>query len=98
VVGWALDNVMPTKLTKSALGMAIGRRNPSAGLIFHSDCGVQYASYEYQEYLRQYNIIQSMSAKNDYYDNTCAESLFHTLKKELIHGRKFKTWEEENGP
>jgi putative transposase len=91
VVGWALDSVMPTKLTKSALSMAIGRRNPSAGLIFHSDRGVQYASFEYQEYLRQHKMIQSMSAKGDCYDNACAESFFATLKKELIHGRKFKT-------
>lgn len=90
VVGWALDSVMPTKLTKSALSMAIGRRNPSAGLIFHSDRGVQYASFEY-EYLRQHKMIQSMSAKGDCYDNACAESFFATLKKELIHGRKFKT-------
>lgn len=91
VVGWALDSVMPTKLTKSALSMAIGRCNPSAGLIFHSDRGVQYASFEYQEYLRQHKMIQSMSAKGDCYDNACAESFFATLKKELIHGRKFKT-------
>lgn len=91
VVGWAMDSVMPTKLTKSALNMATGRRNPSAGLIFHSDRGVQYASYEYQEHLRQHKMIQSMSAKGDCYDNACAESFFATLKKELIHGRKFKT-------
>ena len=69
----------------------MGRRNPSAGLIFHSDRGVQYASYKYQQLLRDKKMIQSMSRKGDCYDNACAESFFATLKKELIHGRKFKT-------
>ncbi len=36
-------------------------------------------------------MIQSMSRKGDCFDNACAESFFSTLKKELIHGRKFRT-------
>jgi putative transposase len=91
VIGWSMSDAMPTELTTSALEMAVGRRNPSAGLIFHSDRGVQYASYKYQQLLRDKKMIQSMSRKGDCYDNACAESFFATLKKELIHGRKFKT-------
>ena len=91
VIGWSMSDAMPTELTASALEMAVGRRNPSAGLIFHSDRGVQYASYKYQQLLRDKKMIQSMSRKGDCYDNACAESFFATLKKELIHGRKFKT-------
>jgi len=71
--------------------MAIGRYNLSTGLIFHLDRGVQYAFFEYQEYLWQHQMIQSMSAKGDCYDNACAESFFATLKKELIQVGKLKT-------
>ena len=71
--------------------MAIGRRSPADGLIFHSDRGTQYASYKYQQLLRNNKMIQSMSRKGDCYDNACAESFFATLKKELIYGRRFKT-------
>lgn len=63
-----------TGLTEFAIAMAISRRNPSPGLIFHLDRGVQYASYEHQEYLRQHKIIQTMSARGDCYDNACVES------------------------
>ncbi|MBS4022311.1 MAG: IS3 family transposase, partial [Dethiobacter sp.] len=36
----------------------------------------------------------SMSAKGDCYDNACMESFFATLKKDLVHRRRFKTREE----
>lgn len=94
IVGWSMDKTMTTQLTKAALQQAIGRRRPSEGLIFHSDRGVQYASYECQHYLRENKIVQSMSRKGNCYDNACAESFFSTLKKDLIHGKKFKTREE----
>jgi putative transposase len=94
IVGWSIGKTMTTQLTKSALKQAIGRRRPSEGLIFHSDRGVQYASYEYQQYMRENKIVQSMSRKGNCYDNACAESFFSTLKKDLIHGKKFRTREE----
>jgi len=35
-----------------------------------------------------------MSAKGNCYDNTCAESFFHTLKVEIIHGERSATPKE----
>ena len=32
-----------------------------------------------------------MSAKGNCYDNACAESFFHSLKVEAIHGERFTT-------
>lgn len=91
VVGWALGARMTKKLAIDAINQAIRHESPSEGLIFHSDRGSQYASYDYQDLLRAHGIRQSMSAKGDCYDNACAESFFATLKKELIHRRHFKT-------
>lgn len=52
---------------------------------------VEYASYDYQDLLREHSIRQSMSAKGDCYDNACSESFFATIKKELIHRKRFRT-------
>lgn len=91
VVGWALGNRMTKQLTIDALEQALAREKPLTGLIFHSDRGAQYAAYDYQDKLRENGIRQSMSAKGDCYDNACMESFFGTLKKELVHRRRFKT-------
>jgi transposase InsO family protein len=47
VIGWALDRSLEDDLTIAALGMALQRRSPAAGLVHHSDRGVQYASAGY---------------------------------------------------
>ncbi|ATD54179.1 IS3 family transposase [Clostridium chauvoei] len=57
---------------------------------FYSDRGVQYASCDYQDLLRDTGCMQSMSAKGCCYDNACAESFFSSLKKDFLYGRKFK--------
>jgi len=94
VVGWALDIRMTKQLAINAIEQAIIKEKPGKGLIFHSDRGSQYAAYAYQDKLVAHGIRQSMSAKGDCYDNACMESFFATLKKELIHGRRFRTRDE----
>lgn len=94
VVGWSMDSTMTRELTIAAITQAIGRQQPGKGLIFHSDRGVQYAAYDYQDTLRANGIIQSMSRKGNCYDNACMESFFSSLKKDLIYRRRFKTRQE----
>ncbi|ACL69206.1 Integrase catalytic region [Halothermothrix orenii H 168] len=89
VVGWSMDNHMTKRLVIDALEMAVLNRNPSRGLIFHSDRGSQYASHDFQKTLWKYGIISSMSRKGDCWDNAVAESFFATLKTELIFHNKF---------
>lgn len=94
IVDWSLDSTMTRKLVIDAFNTAINKENPEEGLIFHSDRGVQYTSYDYQDLLRENGVLQSMSAKGCCYDNACAESFFSSLKKDRIYGRKFKTRKE----
>ncbi|KNY27904.1 Integrase catalytic region [Pseudobacteroides cellulosolvens ATCC 35603 = DSM 2933] len=94
VVGWSLGSRITKELAISALNQAMIREKPGSSLIFHSDRGCQYAAYEYQDRLRERGIRQSMSRKGNCYDNACAESFFATLKKDIIHGRRFKTRED----
>jgi putative transposase len=91
IVGWAMRNHMQVELTSSALTMAVRQQRPGAGLIHHSDRGVQYASRQYRAALAAAGVTASMSRKADCYDNAPMESFFHTLKTELVHHRDYKT-------
>jgi len=71
--------------------MAIKAQRPGAGLIHHSDRGVQYASTEYRQMMQAAGFRASMSRRADCYDNAPMESFFHTLKTELVHHRQFAT-------
>lgn len=93
VVGWAMAERITAELVCDALQMALWRRRMPKGVIVHSDRGSQYCSLKYQALLTQYALVCSMSAKGNCYDNACAESFFHTLKVEIIHGEYFATRE-----
>jgi hypothetical protein len=80
-----MDSYLDRTLALDALGMALRTRRPEAGLVHHSDRGVQYASEDYRSRLRERGIICSMSRKGDCWDNAVAESFFSTLKAELVH-------------
>ena len=75
----------------SALRMAISAQRPSAGLIHHSDRGVQYASADYRKLMQSADLKPSMSRKGDCHDNALMESFFHTLKTEFVHHRHYAT-------
>jgi putative transposase len=85
VVGWSLKNRMTKELVINALQMAIWRRRPSPGLIFHSDRGSQYCSNDFQNFLRKYQMVSSMSRKGNCWDNSVAESFFGSLKTERVY-------------
>lgn len=82
IVGWAMRTDLKAELALSALEMAWQGRKPTAGLLFHSDRGVQYASHEFQHQLQAKGITPSMSRKGNCWDNACMESFFGTLKQE----------------
>jgi putative transposase len=83
VVGWAVSAVNDRHLTLKALGMALKRRCPDAGLLHHSDRGSTYASEDYQRRLDAHGVTCSMSRSGDCYDNAVMEAFFSTVKTEL---------------
>ena len=93
IVGWSMSERMPAKLVCDAFAMAYFRRKPAAGLIVHSDRGVQYASDVYRTQLVQYRMVQSMSRKANCWDNSPIESFFKTLKVERIYRQRYATRE-----
>ena len=82
VVGWAVSAVNDRHLTLKALGMALRRRGPDAGLLHHSDQGCTYASEDYQRMLDASGITCSMSRRGNCYDNAVMESFFSSVKSE----------------
>lgn len=90
IVGWSMAEHMRTRLVNDALLMAIWKRKPAKGLLWHTDRGSQYASESHRALLKQYGIRQSMSRKGNCWDNAVSESFFHTLKTELIHHQTFR--------
>lgn len=91
IVGWAMETTMHRSLVLKALDMAVAERRPSAGLIYHSDRGSQYASEDHRTALTSHGMIASMSRRGCCYDNAAAESFWHTLKNELIYRTSFQT-------
>ena len=91
IVGWSMAEHMRTDLVADALQMAIARRSPGAGLLHHSDRGVQYASEDYQHLLEQQGMMCSMSGRGDCWDNAVMESFWGTLKTELVHHEQYAT-------
>jgi putative transposase len=89
IVGWSLGYSLQTPLVQEALQQALALRRPAAGLLHHSDRGIQYASSAFQALLHSKKIIPSMSATGHCYDNAHMESFWSTLKTELIHRETF---------
>ncbi|HCZ5120331.1 IS3 family transposase [Salmonella enterica] len=89
VIGWSMSSRMTAQLACDALQMALWRRKCPENVIVHTDRGGQYCSTDYQSLLKRHNLRGSMSARGCCYDNACAESFFHTLRVECIHGEDF---------
>ena len=94
VVGWDLSDSLERHSTIKALNKAILRRKPDKGLLIHSDRGIQYANSDFRKQLERNGFIQSMSRKENCWDNAVAESFFHTLKTQLTHHVCYKDVQE----
>jgi putative transposase len=93
VIGWSIQSTMTRQLICDALMMALWRRGFPRGVLCHSDRGSQYCSEDYQEMLKTYGLICSMSRKGNCWDNAVAESFFHSIKIELIYTERYATRE-----
>ncbi len=96
IVGWTLARNRTTEVTLRALKRAIAARCPKPGLLFHTDRGIEYSSYEFQDFLKTKGIVPSMNRPRHCQDNAHMESFFHSLKAELTHQRSYASDAELN--
>jgi transposase InsO family protein len=94
VIGWQLSRSLQSTLAVAALEQALESRRPPAGLVHHSDRGIQYASEDYTRILGAHGVLPSMSRAGNPWDNAACESFMKTLKAEQIDGRRYATLEE----
>jgi transposase InsO family protein len=99
VLGLACGARLDTSLPAAALRQALARRGGAlpAGLIHHSDQGLQYASDCYRALLEAHGLLASMSRKANCYDNAHMESFWGTLKAEALAGHGFTTRDQARG-
>ena len=90
VIGWTLES----ELAVQALRMALLERRPPAGLVHHSDRGIQYAGHVYTDLLRQHDVRISMSRKGNPYDNAACESFMKTLKYEEVYRNDYRDMDD----
>ena len=96
IIGWTLARNRTTDVTLRALKRAIAARNPRPGLLFHSDRGIEYSAYGYQDFLKAKGIMPSMNRPRHCQDNAHMESFFHSMKAELTHQRSYASDAELN--
>jgi transposase InsO family protein len=94
VVGWSLGRSLQTTLPLAALNQAIATRQPSAGLLHHSDRGSQYASQDYVQRLEAAGMVISMSRPAKPWENAYCESFLSTLKREQLSCARYANLEE----
>jgi putative transposase len=92
VIGWGVADHLRTPLVAGALDMAVATRGGRVeGVVFHSDRGCQYTSSDYRQLCERLGVTQSMGATGICFDNSPAEAFFASLKRELVHRRRFAT-------
>jgi transposase InsO family protein len=83
IVGWHVSSSLATDGALRSLEMALSQRpHRPAGLIHHSDHGVQYTSHTYMNALIKNDLVASMGAVGNCYDNIYAERVIGILKGE----------------
>ena len=84
-----MSDRMKKGLAMEALRRAIILRQPPPGLIHHSDRGSQYCADDYRRILRDHGFVASMSGRGNCYDNAMVETVFKTIKSELVWRTSF---------
>ena len=84
IVGWSMGERADTNLVVNAVQMAVTARNPSVGLVHHSDQGTQYTSLAFGRELHDLGLVGSMGRTGTAHDNAAMESFFASLQTELL--------------
>jgi len=85
---------MEKQLVIQTVLMALRQKKQQEPVILHSDRGSQFTGHEYQRFLKDHNVVSSMSAVGSCYDNAAAESFFGLLKRERVNRRNYRSRSE----
>ena len=91
ILSWSLTERRTTEDTSKILKRAIRERQPSEGLIFHTDRGIEFTGKDFRKVLKKHKMRPSVNRLGFCTDNGHMESYFHSLKAELIRGRTYNS-------
>ena len=94
IIAYRISTSNSTRLTKSTMSDALAIRQPTTGLVFHSDQGTNYTARAYRELLAKHGIVQSFSASGRPQDNAVIESFFRNLKTEELYRHDYRSFNE----
>ena len=95
VVSWGLFDNQKTDKLILVLKKAVLSRQPSPGLIVHSDKGSQMRSKLYRDFLKNNNFVFSYTSLDHSCDENAAQESFHSLlKKECLYQKKIYTFDD----
>jgi putative transposase len=83
IVGYDISDSLELTGCLRALQKALASARPAAGLVHHSDRGIQYCSKQYVAQLTKRNVKISMTEENHCYENAVAERVNGILKDEF---------------
>ncbi|WP_083603642.1 DDE-type integrase/transposase/recombinase [Psychrobacter sp. C 20.9] len=85
VVGFSVSDSPNSTLIAKALQMAYQTRPKPNGVLFHSDQGTHYTSKQFAESVAScHGMVQSMSRKENCWDNAPTERFFRSFKTEWM--------------
>lgn len=93
ILGFSVWETLQAGGALQALKRALVKRGYPAGVLHHSDRGIQYACREYRQELAHYGLVASMSRKGNCYDNAAMEAFWSTLKREAM--AQSATWSKD---
>jgi len=83
IVGYNISDTLELTGCLGAFKRAQKTARPAAGLIHHSDRGIQYCSNQYVDELKKHKVRISMTEENHCYENAVAERVNGILKDEF---------------
>jgi putative transposase len=93
IVGYDISDSLELAGCLRAFKRALKTARPAAGLVHHSDRGIQYCSNQYVDELKKRKIEISMTEENHCYENAIAERVNGILKEEFYLDQCFLTTE-----
>jgi putative transposase len=91
MIGWSMGSRIDAELVLNALLIALWRRQPKQPVLVHSNQGFQFTEHDWQVFLRDHNLVITMSRRGNCHDNAVTESFFQLLKRERIRRQVYLT-------